>query len=79
MYVHKCLKAIAVCEITRQERMRAHEGLMLLTRKRSGLVKGRLVYNGKKMRDWISKGNASSPTAGTDRIMLTIVVDAFEH
>ena len=44
-------KAVAVAELTRQERIRAQEGLMLLTRKRSGKTKGRLVYNGKKTRN----------------------------
>ena len=51
---------------------------MLLTRKRSGEIKGRLAYNGKKTRDWISKENTSSPTVGTHSIMLTCAIDAYE-
>ena len=35
-------RAIAVAELTRRERKRAQEGLMLLTRKKSGDIKGRL-------------------------------------
>ena len=68
-----------VAELTRQERVRAQEGLMLLTRKRSGSVKGRLAYNVKATRDWISKENTSSPTVGTDSIMMTCAVDSFER
>ena len=52
---------------------------MLLTRKRSGSVKGRLAYNGKATRDWISTENISSPTVGTDSIMMTCAVDAYER
>ena len=79
MYKRNCFKSIVVAELTRQERVRAQEGLMLLTRKRSGSVKGRLAYNGKATRDWISKENTSSPTVGTDIIMMTCAVDTFER
>ena len=79
MYECKCLKEISVCELTRQESMQAQEGLMLLTRKRSGSVKDRFSYNGKKTRDWSSKENTSSPTVGTDIIVLNIAVDDFKR
>ena len=52
---------------------------MILTRKRCGTVKGRLAYNGKKMRDWISKEDKSSPTVLNESIMLTSAVDAYEQ
>ena len=55
-------RAIAVAELSRKERLWAQEGLMLLTRKKSGDVKGRLVYNGKGTRSWISREDKSSPT-----------------
>ena len=51
---------------------------MLLTRKRSGKVKGRLAYNGKPTRDWISKEDKSSPTVANDALMITCAIDAFE-
>ena len=71
-------RAIAVAELTRQECLRAQEGLMLLTRKAAGDVKGRLVYNGRKTRDWISREDKSSPTVLTESLMLTCAVDARE-
>ena len=71
-------KAVAVAELTRLERQRAQEGLMLLTRKKSGDVKGRLVYNGKGTRSWVSREDKSSPTVLNESLMLTCAVDAYE-
>ena len=51
---------------------------MLLTRKKSGDVKGRLVYNGKGTRSWVSREDKSSPTVLNKSLMLTCAVDAFE-
>ena len=77
MHDQRCFKSIAVAELTRQESVRSQEGLILLTRKISDSVKGRLVYNRKATRDWISKENTSSPNVGTDSIMMTCAVDAY--
>ena len=52
--------------------------LMFLTEKRDGSVKGRMVYNGKPTREWLSKDDAASPTASLEAIMLTAVIDAKE-
>ena len=52
---------------------------MLLARKKSGDVKGRLVYNGKGTRSWISREDKSSPTVLNESLMLTCAVDAFER
>ena len=78
--MHSCVgfKAVAVAELTRLERQRAQEGLMLLTRKKSGDVKGRLVYNGKGTRSWVSREDKSSPTVLNEYLMLTCAVDAYE-
>ena len=79
MHERECFKAIVVAELTRQERMRDQEELMLLTRKRSGALKGRLAYNGKKTHDWISKENTSSPTVSTDSIIMNCSIEAYER
>ena len=71
-------RAVAVAELTRREQKRAQEGLMLLTRKKSGDIKGRLVYNGKGTRSWISREDKSSPTVLNESLMLTCAVDAYE-
>ena len=79
--MHKSVgfKAVAVAELTRRERQRAQEGLMLLTRKKSGDIKGRLVYNGKGTRSWISREDKSSPTVLNESLMLICAVDAFQR
>ena len=51
-------KPVSVKELTRKEKYRAQEGLMLLTQKRSGAIKGRLAYNrqrGQKQSDCTDK------------------------
>ena len=51
---------------------------MLLTQKSSGDTKGRLAFNGKKTREWISREDKSSPTVHTESLALTCAVDAHE-
>ena len=51
---------------------------MLLTQKSTGIPKGRLAYNRKKTREWISREDKSSPTVHTESLMLTCAVDAHE-
>ena len=46
-------RVIVVDELTRREKERAQDGLMFVTEKRSGEMKGRLAYNGKPTRAWI--------------------------
>ena len=70
--------AVAVSELSRRERQRAQEGLMLLTRKKSGEINGRLVYNGKGTRSWISREDKSSPTILNESLMLTCAINPFE-
>ena len=79
MHDRKCFKAIAVAELTCQEQVRAQEGLMILNKKRSGRIKGRLAYNGKVTQEWITKEDKASPTVLTASIKLTAAVDAYEE
>lgn len=50
MHERMCWRAVAVKDLTIKERMRAQESLMLLTKKKSGAIKGQLVFNGKPTR-----------------------------
>ena len=54
--------------------------MMLITEKNNHekTVKGRLVYNGSKTRDWVSHKDAASPTIAMESIALTTVIDAKE-
>ena len=70
---------MVVKELTRREKIRAQEGLMLLTRNRSGKCKGRLAYNGKPTWIWTEKQDTASPTVLTESLMLTCCIDAYEN
>jgi hypothetical protein len=59
--------------MTQIERRKAQEALMLLGEKRDGTVKGRIVYNGKPIREWQSRETALKS------IMLTAVIDVHEE
>jgi hypothetical protein len=52
---------------------------MFLGEKRDGTVEGRMVYNGKPTREWLSREDSASPTAALESIMLTAVIDAHEE
>jgi hypothetical protein len=52
---------------------------MFLGEKRCGTVKGRMAYNGKPTREWLSREDSASPTAALESIMLTAVIDAHEE
>ena len=73
-----CFRAMAVAELTRREKERAMEGLLFISQKSTGEHKGRLAYNGKPTRAWVSREDKSSPTAGTESIFITCAVDAAE-
>eukprot|EP00980_Cylindrotheca_fusiformis_P030969 scaffold25690_cov333-Cylindrotheca_fusiformis.AAC.1 len=60
------------------EKRKAMEALMFLTEKRDGTIKGRMVYNGKPTRDWLSREDAASPTASLEGVFLTATIDAHE-
>ena len=79
--LHKrtCFSPIHIAEMTKEEKKKAQNALLLLTEKRTGEVKGRLVYNGKPTRDWMSREDTSSPTATQEGIFLTAVIDAKEE
>jgi hypothetical protein len=65
-------------DLSPAQRREALEYLMFLKRKRSGDVKGRGCADGRKQREYIPHDEATSPTASTNAIMLTAVIDAFE-
>jgi hypothetical protein len=51
---------------------------MFIVRKQSVEPKARLVSGGNKQRDYLSKEDSSSPTAATESVLLTSIVDAAE-
>ena len=79
--LHKrtCFSPVSVKEMSPAEKEKAMNALMFLTKKRDTTVKGRLVYDGKPTRDWLSREDAASPTAAIESILLTAVIDAKEE
>ena len=78
--LHKrtCFTPIAISELTPEERRKAVDALMFLSEKRDGTVKGRMVYNGYKTREWHDREDTASPTASYESIILTAMIDSFE-
>lgn len=72
-------KPIKVAELTEQERRRAMESLIFLVEKRDGTVKGRTCANGSTQREYMDRDEAASPTAMTESIIITSVIDAKQH
>ena len=79
--LHKrtCFTPILVKDMTASEKEKAQLALCYLTEKRDGTIKGRTVYNGKGTRKWLTREDSSSPTASTEGVFLTTVVDAKEE
>jgi hypothetical protein len=74
----KCFKARAIDELTRQERERALRSITLVTKKRSGKIKGRTVADGRGQRDYIPRDEITSPTVSTEALMISLAIDAHE-
>eukprot|EP00978_Attheya_sp_CCMP212_P000843 scaffold1766_cov39-Attheya_sp.AAC.3 len=79
LHRRSCFTPISVADMTTTERRKAQQALMFLGEKRDGTIKGRMVYNGKPTREWLSREDSSSPTAALESIILTGVIDAYEE
>jgi hypothetical protein len=60
------------------ERKRVMESLIFLTEKRNGEVKGRTCANGSTQSEYAGRDEAVSPTAVTESIIITSVIDTKE-
>ena len=78
LHNRECFHPIHVSDMSASEKSKAQEALMFLSEKKSGVVKGRTVYNGKPTREWHDKEDAASPTASLESIFLTAIIDAKE-
>ena len=66
-------------ELTTKQKARMVKSFIFLNKKRSGEIKTQKVLGGNVQRDYISKEEASSPTAYTKAVILTAVIDAKER
>ena len=67
-----------ISELTKEEKERAQEAILLVTEKKDSEVKGRLCYNGKETRIWHDKDESHSPTVSNEGLTLTMAIDAKE-
>jgi hypothetical protein len=79
LHQRSCFTPKSIADMTQLERRKAQQALMFLGEQRDGTVKGRMVYNGKPTREWLSREDSASPTAALESIMLTAVIDAHEE
>ena len=66
---------ILIAEMTEIERKRAMESLIFLTEKQDGTVKAQTCANGSTQRAYIPREEVTSPTAATEAILISGVID----
>jgi hypothetical protein len=74
-----CFAPLKVKEMKPSERKKEQMALIFLTEKRDKSVKGRMVYNRKPTREWLSRKDVASPTAAQESIMIAGVIEAKEE
>ena len=79
LHRRNCFTPISVAKLLQTKRKKAMEALLFLTEKRDQTIKGRMVYNGKPTREWLSREDAASLTAALESIMITAVINAHEE
>ena len=55
LYKRNCFTPVSIKDMTRMERKRSQVALMFLTEKRDKSIKGRMVYNRKPTREWLTR------------------------
>jgi hypothetical protein len=65
-------------ELTKSQVSKMVESFLFLKEKRDGKLKARTVLGGNVQQDYISKDEASSPTAFTEAVIITAIIDAKE-
>jgi hypothetical protein len=78
LHQRNCFTPVDYNLMSKQEKEKTVEAIMFLSEKRTGAVKGRMVYNGKPTRKWLSREESASPTVALESIMLTAMIDAQE-
>jgi hypothetical protein len=78
-YTRESFAPMKVKEMKPSKRKKAQMALMFLTEKRDKSVKGRMVYNRKPTREWLSQEDAASPTGALESIRITGVIKAKEQ
>jgi hypothetical protein len=72
-------KSVHCRELTAEQRKQILESHMFVVKKKDGTSKAREVAGGNKQLDFVSKEDASSPTAATESVLLSCAVDSKEN
>jgi hypothetical protein len=71
-------EAVNVRSLTSEQRRSALRAINLIKEKRSGVLKGRTVADGRAQRSLYDKSKTASPTIANDALMLSIIIEAYE-
>ena len=66
-------------DLTEQQWKNKCEAVNLIKEKSDGTIKGRCCADGRQQRKWISREESASPTAATESVLLTGVIEAKEQ
>src|SRR5210317_1569613 len=66
-------------DLTPQQWKNKCEAVNLIKEKSNGTIKGRCCVDGRQQRQWISKEESASPTAATESVLLTGIIEAKEE
>ena len=79
--IHKrvVFEPIDINELTANERKNAMECITFLIEKKNNDIKTRTLADGRAQRGYVDRDEAASPTASTDAIMITGVIDAKQN
>jgi hypothetical protein len=66
-------------ELTKAERQAVLRAISVIKEKQCGKIKGRTVADGRPQRNLYTKDETSSPTVSCDALMMSILIDAWEH
>ena len=64
---------------SRHQRREALNLITMIKETRDGKIKGRACADGRKQRRYISRDDVSSPTIQLESLMITLLVDGYEH
>ena len=79
LHERDCWKPIKLSSMKPSEKRKTLESLIFLVEKKSGKIKARHCANGSKQRQWMDQDQTASPTAMTESVLLTAVIEAQEH
>ena len=61
-----------------EQRRKALQAITLMSEKRCGKIKGKIVANGSVQREYVKKEGRASPIVSLEALLLTCVIDATE-